>query len=68
MTYTYIPILPLISVKPRSVRVSSSARSPRPGQYEITAGDQITLTCDVTGSRPAAQIRWEQDGIVIQPG
>ncbi|XP_043210989.1 nephrin-like [Amphibalanus amphitrite] len=56
-----------VLVKPRAVRVSSSARSPRPGQYETRVGGEVTLTCDVIGARPAAQVRWERDGIPIQP-
>ncbi|XP_037084807.1 synaptogenesis protein syg-2-like isoform X2 [Pollicipes pollicipes] len=57
-----------VLVKPKSVRASSTARSPRAGLYEVREGSQLTLKCDVTGARPAASIRWQRNGVDIELG
>ncbi|XP_037082277.1 nephrin-like isoform X2 [Pollicipes pollicipes] len=54
-----------VLVKPTSVTASSTGRSPRPGLYEVNEGSQLTLKCDVTGARPAANIQWQRNGIDI---
>ena len=55
-------------VRPVSVAVTSSTRSPRPGVFEVRTGTEITLTCDVTEAKPAATVRWQRNGVTIQPG
>ncbi|XP_043190544.1 nephrin-like isoform X2 [Amphibalanus amphitrite] len=55
-----------VLVKPTSVTASSTSRSPRLGLYEVGQGSQLTLRCDVTGARPAAQVQWQRNGVPVQ--
>ncbi|KAF0301137.1 Irregular chiasm C-roughest protein [Amphibalanus amphitrite] len=57
-----------VLVKPTSVTASSTSRSPRLGLYEVGQGSQLTLRCDVTGARPAAQVQWQRNGVPVQLG
>ncbi|XP_037082293.1 nephrin-like isoform X2 [Pollicipes pollicipes] len=56
-----------VLVKPKSVRTSSTARSSKPGLYEVREGSQLMLKCDVIGARPAASVQWQRNGVDIHP-
>ncbi|XP_037072882.1 LOW QUALITY PROTEIN: nephrin-like [Pollicipes pollicipes] len=56
-----------VLLKPLSVLVTSSARTPRPDVYEVREGSSLTLQCDVTEAKPAATVQWQRNGAIFRP-
>ncbi|KAF0303551.1 Nephrin [Amphibalanus amphitrite] len=51
------------SVKPQSVRLRAFVDGVATyDEVQVPRGESVTLTCDVTGARPAAGIEWQRNG------
>ncbi|XP_037078254.1 irregular chiasm C-roughest protein-like [Pollicipes pollicipes] len=57
-----------VLVRPSTVQIRSLAPASSSGLYEVAKGSQLTLKCDVIGARPAAEVHWQRNGVVMNLG